>query len=143
MMELRKGDRLEASWLNRMVRAIVARTVNAGPGLRATRTPAGTTLSLAAPSRAQGGEGGAAVCRVTGSGAGLVLGRLPSGQRLMAFLVTFAPGADAYPPDGSLVLAVPVAAGYVPGDGDAVAGIRAGNIDPGEDGAGDAGGEEP
>lgn len=50
--ELKSGDRLEAGWLNRMVRAIVARTVNAGPGLLKTMTPAGTTLSLAPQRRA-------------------------------------------------------------------------------------------
>lgn len=55
--ELKSGDPLEANWLNRLVRAIVARTVNAGPGLLKTQTPAGTTLSLA-PQR-RGGGGGA------------------------------------------------------------------------------------
>ena len=50
--ELKSGDRLEAGWLNRLVRAVVARTVNAGPGLLKTQTPAGTTLSLAPQRRA-------------------------------------------------------------------------------------------
>jgi hypothetical protein len=45
--ELRKGDRLTADWVNQLVREAVSRTLNAGPGLLKTQTPAGTTLSLA------------------------------------------------------------------------------------------------
>lgn len=52
--ELKSGDPLKATWLNRLVRAIVARTVNAGPGLLKTQTPAGTTLSLAPQRRTPG-----------------------------------------------------------------------------------------
>ena len=55
--ELKSGDPLEANWLNSLVRAIVARTINAGPGLLKTQTPAGTTLSLA-PQRRGGAAGG-------------------------------------------------------------------------------------
>ena len=50
--ELRKGDKLTADWINQLVREAVARTLNAGPGLRKTRTPSGTTLSLAPRGRA-------------------------------------------------------------------------------------------
>ena len=55
--ELKPGDKLEAGWLNRLVREIVARTVNAGPGLLKTQTPAGTTLSLAPQRRTSGAAG--------------------------------------------------------------------------------------
>ena len=43
--ELKKGDRLTADWLNRLVREEVARTLKAGPGVRINRTPSGSTIS--------------------------------------------------------------------------------------------------
>ena len=55
--ELKKGDRLTADWLNRLVREAVARTLSVGPGLRLTRTPAGTNLSLAPQRRTPGAAG--------------------------------------------------------------------------------------
>lgn len=44
---LMRGYVLSADWLNRLRDAVQARTVNAGPGLAVTRTPSGTTISLA------------------------------------------------------------------------------------------------
>jgi hypothetical protein len=52
--ELRKGDKLTADWINQLVREAVARALNAGPGLRKTRSPSGTTLSLARPDPRRG-----------------------------------------------------------------------------------------
>ena len=45
---LSRGQRLTADWLNRLVDAVLSRTVSAGPGLRVTRTRAGTTISMSA-----------------------------------------------------------------------------------------------
>lgn len=54
--ELRKGDRLTADWLNKLVREAVSRTLSAGPGIRINRTPSGSTIS--ATGRARPGAGG-------------------------------------------------------------------------------------
>jgi len=50
--ELRRGDRLTADWINRLVREAVSRTLYPGPGIRISKTPTGTTLSLAPRGRA-------------------------------------------------------------------------------------------
>lgn len=45
---LSPGQRLTAHWLNRLLDYLRSRELRAGPGARLTRTPSGTTLSLAA-----------------------------------------------------------------------------------------------
>ena len=44
---LSPGQRLTAHWLNRLLDFLRARELRAGPGIKLTRTPTGTTLSLA------------------------------------------------------------------------------------------------
>lgn len=55
--ELKKGDRLPAGWLNRLVREILSRTLSAGPGIRIIRTPSGSTISATGHSRPQAAAG--------------------------------------------------------------------------------------
>lgn len=40
-----QGDRLTAHWLNRLLDFLRARELRAGPGIKLTRTPSGTTIS--------------------------------------------------------------------------------------------------
>lgn len=44
---LARGDELPAAWLNRILSALRSRELRAGPGIRLTRTPSGTTVSAA------------------------------------------------------------------------------------------------
>lgn len=55
--ELKKGDRLTADWLNRLVREEVARTLRSGPGIRINQTPSGSTISNAWPPANGDGKG--------------------------------------------------------------------------------------
>lgn len=49
---LSAGTALSANWLNRLLDALRARELRAGPGIRLTRTPSGTTVSAAAQGEA-------------------------------------------------------------------------------------------
>ena len=44
---LSSGDNLPASWLNRLLDHVRGARLSVGPGLRLSRTPSGTTVSLA------------------------------------------------------------------------------------------------
>lgn len=48
--KLASGDHLPAHWLNRLLDWLRSRDLQVGPGLRMSRTPSGTTLSLAGAS---------------------------------------------------------------------------------------------
>lgn len=47
--ELSSGDRLGATWLNRLVRFVRSQRINDGPGYRVKRGPNGVTLSFDTP----------------------------------------------------------------------------------------------
>ena len=55
------GDPLPAHWLNRLLDWLRSRDLQVGPGLRMSRTPSGTTLSLAPGARRPAMAAGAAV----------------------------------------------------------------------------------
>lgn len=48
LREPAKGDRITADWARELVRAVRSLRLIAGPGLRLTRTPEGTTVSATA-----------------------------------------------------------------------------------------------
>lgn len=62
---LSPGDKLPASWLNRLVDHLKGARLNAGPGLRLTRTPSGTTVSIAPPGAADAAALGPIPARIT------------------------------------------------------------------------------
>lgn len=79
--ELKKGDKLTADWLNKLVREAVSRTLRAGPGIRLTRTPSGTTVSAAAVT-GRGARSGhpAAVVYINGGDSWRFDGSTPDGD---------------------------------------------------------------
>lgn len=46
LKEPQRGDRITADWARELVRAVRSMRLSAGPGLRLTRTPSGTTVSV-------------------------------------------------------------------------------------------------
>lgn len=117
--ELRKGDRLTADWLNALVREAVARALSAGPGIRITRTPSGSTISSTArarPGRGGLGEVSAKVVRV-GSGSysdGMYSGTdVLSGDSVRFCLPVWSQTSEL--PSGTRILALEVESGVTGG----------------------------
>lgn len=57
LKEPKRGDPITADWARELVRELRAQRLSAGPGLKLTRTPSGTTVSVAR----KGNEGDAEV----------------------------------------------------------------------------------
>ncbi len=66
---LSPGQRLSAHWLNRLLDFLRARELRPGPGIKLTRTPSGTVVSLAATTRRSSRLAGDAVIGVVQGGA--------------------------------------------------------------------------
>lgn len=92
--KLQRGQVLTASWLNRLLDAVRARTVSAGPGVRVARSPAGTTVCAVAAPGGQATDADSSLCvigtiavQTTLTGPGRVTVEV-DGETVMAYLVT-------------------------------------------------------
>lgn len=78
---LRAGEKLTARLLNAIIGELRARTLRAGPGIRLTRTPSGTTVSAAARTGCGARSGhSAAVVYINGGDSWRFDGSTPDGD---------------------------------------------------------------
>lgn len=74
---LSPGTTLSANWINRLLDYLRSRDLRAGPGIKLTRTPSGTTISAAPGADAGPDEPDAFVLRITSGSAGVYTGEKP------------------------------------------------------------------
>lgn len=67
-----RGQTLTADWLNRLLSALRSRELRAGPGIRLSRTPSGTTISVERPAAGSAPAGDVCIARVESAADGVM-----------------------------------------------------------------------